>query len=183
MKRVSLVLVDDCPSAREGMGALIRAQPGFQVLAASAKREAALRQVRGSKPDLVLLNLAGAGDDSLALARALHGEVPESRVLIMGLEPRHEDLASFVRVGVSGFIMAKASFDTFLSTIHSVARGIQVLPPELTRSLFGQLVGYGGRRRRRRTLALERPADHGRLEVAAWSLPSRPSGLDHSPLV
>jgi DNA-binding NarL/FixJ family response regulator len=161
-KPISIVLVDDNPLAREGVVALIRAQPGFHVLAASAKIEQALRRVRAIKPDMVLLNLPREGHGSLMLAGALHGQVPESRVIIMGLEPLHEDVASFVRAGVSGFIMAYASFDKFLSTIRSVARGIQVLPFELTRSLFGQLNGLGVRRRPKRTLDGKRPTNRER---------------------
>jgi len=155
-KRISLVLIDDNPSARQGVVALIRAQPGFHVLAASAETEAALQQVRESKPDLVLLNLRREGKDSLTLAGALHGEVPESRVIVMGMVPLQEDVASFVRAGVSGFIMADASFDRFLRTIHSVAQGIQVLPLALTHSLFGQLKRHGGRGRSKRTLDVKR---------------------------
>jgi DNA-binding NarL/FixJ family response regulator len=154
-KRISMLLVDGNPLAREGVVARIRAQPGFHVLAASAKIEQALRKVRAIEPDMVLLNLSREGPRSLMLAGALHGEVPESPVIIMGLEPLHEDVAGFVRAGVSGFIMTDASFDKFLSTIHSVARGIQVLPLELTPSLFGQLNGLAVRRRPKRTLDVE----------------------------
>ena len=141
-----MLLIDDNPSARKGVAGLIRTQPGFHVLAAWAEIEPAIRKVRQTRPDIVLLNLRRLRDNRLTTAGALHGEVPESRVIIMGMEPLHEDVASFVRAGVSGFIMADASFDTFLSTIYSVARGIQVLPSELTRSLFGQLTGHGVRR-------------------------------------
>jgi DNA-binding NarL/FixJ family response regulator len=141
-KRISMVLIDDRLSAREGVVARIRAQPGFHILAATAETEAALQKVRQTKPDLVLLNLRRESADSLALAGALHGKVPASHVIIMSMDPLHEDVASFVRAGVSGFIMADASLDKFLSTIHSVALGIQVLPKELTRSLFAQLNGY-----------------------------------------
>jgi DNA-binding NarL/FixJ family response regulator len=143
--RISLVLIDDNPSACEGVVALIRAEPGFQVLAASAEIEEALRQVRQNRPDLVLLNLQRVGDDSLKVAGALHGESPESRVIVMGMEPFHEDVAGFVRAGVSGFIMADASSDAFLATIRSIAAGNRVLPSELTGSLFGQLNGHGVR--------------------------------------
>ena len=86
------------------------------MLAASAEIEEALRQVRQNRPDLVLLNLQRVGDDSLKVAGALHGESPESRVIVMGMEPFHEDVAGFVRAGVSGFIMADASSDAFLAT-------------------------------------------------------------------
>jgi len=142
-KRISVVLLDDNPSARKRVVARIHAQPGFQVLAASAGTAAALRKVRETKPDLVLLNLRREGADSLTMAGALHGGAPESRLVIMGMEPLQGDLMSYVRAGVAGFIMANASFDRFLSTIDSVARGVPVLPVELTNALFGQLKQHG----------------------------------------
>lgn len=113
------------------------------MLAASAEIEEVLRQVRKTRPDLVLLNLQRVGEDSLKVAGALHGESPESRVIVMGMKRFHEDIEGFVRAGVSGFIMADASSDRFLTTIRSIACGNQVLPLELTGSLFGQLNGHG----------------------------------------
>ena len=143
-KQISVVLLDDNPSARKRVVARIHAEPGFQVLAASAGTAAALRTVRQTKPDLVLLNLRREGADSLTMAGALHGGAPESRVVIMGLEPTQANLMSFLRVGVSGFLMANASFDTFLATIHSVVQGIPVLPPELAHALFAQIQQHDG---------------------------------------
>jgi DNA-binding NarL/FixJ family response regulator len=150
-KRISMVLLDDTPSAREGVVALLRAQPELHVSACPPDTAAALQMVQEAKPDLVLLNLPREGDDRLTLAGALHREAPDSRMIVMGLEPLQTDVAGFIRAGVSGFIMADASFDTFLSTIHSVVQGIQVLPFELTGSLFGQLKGPRVRGRRKRS--------------------------------
>jgi len=151
-----MVLIDENPSTRKGVLAHIRAEPGFRVLAASAEIEVALQKVQQARPDLVLLNLLRKNGDALTLAGALHGEAPESRVVIMGLKSLHEDVAGFVRAGVSGFVMADTSFDRFLSTIHSVAGGIRVLPLELTHSLFGQLHGHGVRTSPKRPLQLGR---------------------------
>ncbi len=171
-KRISLVLVNGIPRAREEIASLIRAQPGFHVLAASADMKETLRQVRATRPDIVLLNLRQAGEDRLALAGALHRAVPKSRVIIMGLEAPQEDVVSFVRAGVSGFIMAGASFDQFLQTVRSVVQGIQALPSELTRSLFGQLKRHGIRGRLKRSPGVRRlpklPGNR-RLEIAAFS--------------
>lgn len=141
-KPISIVLLGDSPSARDGVVAVLRAQSGFRVLLASAEGREALRTVREIRPDIVLLNLRREGNESLMLAGALHGEVPDSRVVIVGLGPVREDLVSFVRARVAGFIMKDASFDIVLDTIRLVAQGTQVLPLDLTRSLFGQLRGY-----------------------------------------
>jgi DNA-binding NarL/FixJ family response regulator len=154
--RISVVLIDDNLRAREGIVALIRSQPGFQVLAASANIEDALRQVQETHPDLVLLNLRREGEDSLTIAGVLHGQAPASRVMVMGLRPAREDVASLIRAGVSGFIMAKAPSGVFLDTICLVARGSQVLPDELTASLFSQLHGPLNRTRTKRMLDVPR---------------------------
>ena len=150
--RISVVLIDDNLVAREGIVALIRSQPGLQVLAASANMEDALRQVLETRPDLVLLNLRREGEDGLTMAGLVHGQAPASRVIVMGLRPAREDVASLIRAGVSGFIMANAPFGVFLDTIHLVAEGTQVLPDELTTSLFDQLHGPRNRYRTKRML-------------------------------
>ena len=179
---ISLVLIDDNRSSREGVVAIIREQPGFHVLAASTDIEGALRAVRETRPDVVLLDLGQEDVDRVTLAGALHGDVPESRVIIMGLEPAPVDVASLVRAGVSGFIMAGASFDRFLRTIHSVARGIQVLPPELTRPLFRQLKWHGVRERPKRTLGVKRRADRERrVAVSAFSQDAAAPAMDALP--
>jgi DNA-binding NarL/FixJ family response regulator len=155
-RRISLVLFDDAGASVNGVVNLIRAEPGFHVIAVAAKVEVALAKIQETKPNIVLLNLRAEGDDCLTLAGALHGQTPASRVILMGVEPLEADLAGFVRAGVSGFIMADASFAEFLVTVHSVAGGVQVLPTALTRSLFGQLSGWGRQGPPKRRLDIRR---------------------------
>jgi len=139
-KTISLVLIDDNRLLREGLAGLIRKQPDFRILAASGDIEEALRKVREAKPRVVLLDFSLESHDSLRVTTTVRQEVPEARVIVMGLLPIQEDVAAFVRAGASGFIMKDASFDDFLKTIRAVADGAHVLPPELTGSLFGQIV-------------------------------------------
>jgi DNA-binding NarL/FixJ family response regulator len=139
-KPISLVLIDDNRLLREGIAALIHTQPGFKVLAASADVDEALARAREARPDVVLLDFGLADHDSLSLTSTVHREVPEARVIVMGLLPLQEDVADYVRAGASGFIMKDASFEDFFSTIRAVAAGAEVLPQALTNSLFTQIV-------------------------------------------
>ena len=137
---IALVLIDDNRLLREGIVEMVRAQPGFKVLAASADATEALKKVREAKPDIVLVDFGLEDHDSLSLTATVHAEVPEAKVIVMGLLPMQEDVAHYVRAGASGFIMKDASFDEFFETIRAVARGAQVLPSQLTNSLFSQIV-------------------------------------------
>jgi DNA-binding NarL/FixJ family response regulator len=136
---IALVLIDDNRLLREGLAAMIHAQPGFKVLAASADVDEALKKVREARPDVVLLDFGLEDHDSLSLTATVHREVPAARVIVMGLLPLQEDVANYVRAGASGFIMKEASFEEFFATIRAVAAGAEVLPPALTTSLFTQI--------------------------------------------
>jgi two-component system nitrate/nitrite response regulator NarL len=136
---IALVLIDDNRLLREGIAALIRSQPGFKVLAASADVDEALKKVREARPDVVLLDFGLEGHDSLRLTETVAKEVPTAKVIVMGLLPVQEDVADYVRAGASGFIMKDASFEEFFATIRAVASGLQVLPLALTNSLFTQI--------------------------------------------
>ena len=138
-KHISLVLIEDNRLLREGIATMVRTQPGFKVLAASADVDEALQQGWEAKPDLVLLDLGLENHDSLSLTATIRGEVPSARVIIMGLLPLQEDVALYVRAGASGFVMKNASFEEFFATIRAVAGGAQVLPPALTTSLFTEV--------------------------------------------
>lgn len=152
---ITLFLVDDERLQRLSIAARLRTMPGFDVVAASVSAEEALRQITDARPDVVLLSLQQAGDDTLTLAGALHGSVPKSRVIIMGLAATHPDVAGLIRAGVAGFLMANASFDVLLETIRAVASGQQVLPAPLTTALFAQLHKYSVPGRPKRMLNLK----------------------------
>jgi len=135
-----LVLVEDNRLLREGIAAQIRGQPGFRLIASSADAEEALRAVREAKPDIVLIDFGLADYDSLSLTATVGAEVPETRVVVMGLLATQDDVADYVRAGASGFVMKDAAFDQFFATIRAVAAGQQVLPTELTNMVFSGIV-------------------------------------------
>jgi len=149
---ISLVLIDDNRLLREGLTRLIREQPGFTILAASADIDEALQKVRDAEPSVVLLDFSLENDDSLRVTATVHKEVPAAKVIVMGLLPLQEDVADFVTAGASGFIMKDATFDEFISTIRRVAAGEQVLPTQLTGSLFSQIARIAVRRGKPREL-------------------------------
>jgi DNA-binding NarL/FixJ family response regulator len=149
---ISLVLIDDNRLLREGLTSLIREQPGFTILAASADIDEALRAVRTAEPSVVLLDFSLENDDSLRVTATVHKEVPAAKVIVMGLLPLQEDVADFVTAGASGFIMKDATFDEFIATIRAVAAGAQVLPTQLTGSLFSQIARIAVRRGKPREL-------------------------------
>ena len=134
---ISVVLIEDNRLVREGMTALLNQTADFKVVAAESSAGFAL--LRKVQPDVILLNVGLWNDDSLHVEETVMKEHPKAKVIIMDLLPVHEDIVKFVNAGVSGFILKNATAEDLVSAIRSVVGGADVLPPEMTSTLFSQI--------------------------------------------
>jgi DNA-binding NarL/FixJ family response regulator len=134
---IAIALIEDNQVVREALTVLLRRVPGLEIVHAGSS--ANLSHIERSQPRVVLLDVGLENGDSLALARGIGKELPDSRVVVMDLLPTEEEIREFIEAGVSGFVMKDASLDEFVNTIRSVARGSSVLPATMTSSLFSQI--------------------------------------------
>jgi DNA-binding NarL/FixJ family response regulator len=135
--RIAIALIEDNRVVREGLTVLLQQVAGLEVVHAGSSAD--LTHIERARPRVVLLDIGLENGDSLALARRVGQELPDSKVVVMDLLPAEEDIRDFIEAGVSGFIMKDASLDELLRTIRSVAQGSNVLPPTMTSSLFSQI--------------------------------------------
>jgi DNA-binding NarL/FixJ family response regulator len=139
-KRILVLVIDDNRLVRDALRAVLEAQPDFKVVAAVDGGSAGLRQVRGTKPHIALVDASLANHDAHRLVESVAKEFPESRVIVMDLLPAQEDVIAFVKCGASGFILKDATADDFIRTIRSVAEGAKVVPPAMTGMLLSHIV-------------------------------------------
>ena len=134
---ISIALIEDNRLVREGISALLTQHSDLNVVASSSSRDTA--ELRDSRPNVILLDIGLGQGTSLRIAEQIKKELPDSRIIVMDVLPVHEDIMEFVNVGVSGFIMKDATVHDLVSTIRSVAQGADVLPPQMTGTLFSQI--------------------------------------------
>jgi DNA-binding NarL/FixJ family response regulator len=139
-KKILVLVVEDNRLVRDGLVAVLEAQPDFKVVGAAEEANAGLLQVRETKPHVVLVDAAMGNHDSHRLVASIRKESPESRVIVMDLLPAHEDVIAFVRDGASGFILKDATIADFVRTIRAVAEGANVVPPTMTGTLLSHIV-------------------------------------------
>ncbi len=134
---IAVAIIEDNRLVREGISALLSRLPQFVVVAAGSSMGPAL--LRDKTPDVILLDLGLRNGDSLRMTERVRKEFPEAKVIVMDLLPVHEEIMEYVNAGVSGFIMKDATLEDLAATIQSVAEGVNVLPPQMTGSLFSQI--------------------------------------------
>ena len=142
MKEINLLIIEDNRLLCEGITAMIKKQPDLKMMAAFVESEATLTKVSDLKPDVLLLDFSLPNQDSFELIKSLKKNCPETKVIIMDIVPLQSDIVTFIKAGVSGFLLKDASTNDFLNTIRLVADGEKVLPPNLTGSLFSQIINH-----------------------------------------
>jgi len=142
LKKIPIVLIEDNRLLREGISALLKKQPDMNVVSTVGNGENILALIGKLKPSIVLLDLGLRSQNSLEIVKLVKKNFQETKIIVMDLVPLQADVFEFVKAGVSGFILKDANVSEFIKTIRSVYQGAQVLPPNLTGSLFSQIVEH-----------------------------------------
>jgi len=142
MPKIRILVIDDNRIIREGITAIINAQPDMRVVAATGGNTDTLRLAHKLNPHILLVDLGLRNQNSVRIVRSVSRELPEVRVIGMGLIPSQSEIVEFVEAGASGFIMKAATGADFLGTIRLVAKGIKIIPPPLTSSLFSHIIDH-----------------------------------------
>lgn len=142
MKKLKLLLIEDNRLLREGIKVMITKQKDMQCVETVGNGENISNLLQKHKPDIVLLDMGLRNRNSLNLVKMIKKRAQATKVIVMDLIPAQEDILEFVEEGVSGFILKDATVSDFLKTIRAVSKGLNVLPSNLTGSLFSQIVEH-----------------------------------------
>ena len=142
MKEINILIIEDNRLLRDGITAMIKKRPDLKMMAAFGESETTLTKVSDLKPDVLLMGFSLTNQNSFELIKSLKKNCPATKVIIINVIPLQSDIVTFIKAEVSGFLLKDASTNDFLTTIRLVADGEKVLPPNLTGSLFSQIINH-----------------------------------------
>ena len=140
MKKIRLLLIEDNRLLHDGIISMLKKQQDIKIVTTSGNNKNTIKRIGQLKPDIILLDLDLRNRNSLTIVEVVKKDFPNAKVIVMDLAPVLGDVNLFVKAGVSGFIMKDASPDDFLETIRAVAEGANILPSNLTDSLFSEII-------------------------------------------
>ena len=131
-----VLIVDDHDLLRAGIHALLDDVPELEVGGEAASGQEAIFLAEQLSPDIILLDISLPDLNGLELAKQLLLLKPCPYILLVTI---HEDkalLQKSLELGVSGYILKKASKSELVDAIQAIIRGDIYVHPALTHFLF-----------------------------------------------
>jgi DNA-binding NarL/FixJ family response regulator len=139
--RIRVLVVDDHPVFRLGMGALLRSLPGIELVGEAATGAEALAVATDTRPDVVLMDLDLGADSGVETTRELLRADPTVGVLVVTMLGDDDSLFASIRAGARGFLLKGAAPGDIERAVRSVANGDFLLGPQLAQRAATYLSG------------------------------------------
>lgn len=143
-EKINILIVDDHTIVRDGLQALINAEPGMQVIGVGANGVEAVEKARLLSPDVILLDLIMPLKDGVQATAEIKKDNPAARILVLTSFAEDHQVFSAVKAGAMGYLMKDTSSDELLQAIRDVYHNKPALQPAIARKLMRDIQGQPG---------------------------------------
>jgi DNA-binding NarL/FixJ family response regulator len=142
---VRVLIADDHRLVREGLRAVLQAEPGLEVVGEAENGREAIEACRRLEPDLVLMDVRMPHSDGLEATRAIKEEMPSVSVVMVTMHQNPDYLLEAVRAGAAGYILKDASGERLVGAVRRTLEGESPLDEDLAMRLLQELSGEQAR--------------------------------------
>lgn len=139
--RKQILIVDDHPMMRDGLAALITAQPDLAVCAQAADAGEALRAVESQRPDLVLMDISLPGKSGLEAIKDLQAVAAGLSVLVISMHDEALYAERVLRAGARGYVMKQEGGKRIMDAIRAVLEGRVFVSEKMSARIMDAFTG------------------------------------------
>ena len=135
---IRLMIIDDHEMVREGLKAILVAEPDFSIVGEAANAEEALALIERLHPDVVLLDVRLPGVSGIEVCRIVTEQYPETAVIILTTFTDEQLIAQCIQAGAKGFILKDVERFDLKRAIRAVARDEATIDTKTSASVLAQ---------------------------------------------
>jgi len=132
MGNIKIVLAEDHTILREGVRALLSAEPDLEIVGEAENGQDALRLANQLAPDMVLMDLTMPRSNGTEAIAAIKRRNPDTRIIALTVHKTEEYIRAALDAGASGYVLKDDSHQDLLHAIRNVLRGRVYLSPGIT---------------------------------------------------
>lgn len=136
---IRILIADDHPIVRQGLEIVINSQPEMRLVGQAADGDEALKLIKETKPDVIVMDLKMPIKNGLSAIQELKNSDLDTKILVLTSFPDDEMVISAIQTGVNGVMVKEAPPEELLNAIREVAQGRTSLHPTVARKLMQAL--------------------------------------------
>ena len=129
---ISILLAEDHVIVRQGLHALLTAEPDFRIVGDTGDGLEAVRLVETLKPDVIVLDLEIPSLKGLEVTRQVHLHHPHTHVVILSMHAKEAYVLEALKNGASGYVLKGSEAQELITAIRLATQGMRYLSPPLT---------------------------------------------------
>ncbi|HST65393.1 MAG TPA: response regulator transcription factor [Mycobacteriales bacterium] len=133
-----VIVVDDHPVVREGLRAILDAEPDLDVVGEAGSGAEAVELAARLRPDVVLMDLRMPGMDGVEATGRI-AAAGDARVLVVTTYDTDTDILRAVEAGATGYLLKDTPRRELTAAVRAAARGETVLAPPVARKLMSRV--------------------------------------------
>jgi len=141
---IRVLIVDDHTVVRDGLNALLSAEPGFEVVGSAADGIEAVALVQQLDPDVILLDLVMPRMDGVQATIEIKRTNPDARILVLTSFAENHQVFSAIKSGAIGYLMKDTSSEDLIQAIRDTYHNKPALQPEIARKLMRDIQSQVG---------------------------------------
>jgi DNA-binding NarL/FixJ family response regulator len=134
-----LLIIDDHEMVREGLKAMLSAEPDFTIVGDAANAEQAFEFIKRQRPDVILLDVRLPGTSGIEVCRTVTERYPEIAVIILTTFTDELLVEQCIKAGARGFIVKDIERFDLKRSIRAVARGEAAIDTKAAVAVLAQL--------------------------------------------
>ena len=138
-ERIRVMLVDDHPVVRRGLGDLLAETGNIKVVGLAADGAEAVTQAEETRPDVIIMDVMMPNKDGVQACREIIDLLPETKVLILTASREEDAVIEAVAAGATGFLQKTSGSDELVDAVREVAKGRFVIPDSAVKRVFRQI--------------------------------------------
>lgn len=122
-KKKGVLVVDDHPMIREGVGRTIEADPELTICGEAASIREAIAYLEQAQPDVVVLDLTLQTTDGIASIRELKARWPQLPILVYSMHNEDVYAERALKAGALGYLMKDSPPKQLVASLKDVLNG------------------------------------------------------------
>lgn len=138
-QELRVVIADDHPVVRDGLGALLGSVPGLAVAGTAASGREAVQAALKLAPDVLLMDIQMPGSSGIEATREVVRSAPGVAVLMLTMFGDDDPVLAAMRAGARGYVLKGAEAEEIVRAIRAVASGDLIFGPGVAARVLDHL--------------------------------------------